>query len=114
MGVLNVAESGQILRYLKQGVDTLLEQGIFDGGQEFRPTQRQALGAYKKYLNKCRLPAITKADGVKLKVKTIAMGYVPWDIIKNNSKSFCLKPNFVYDVSSKLRRAFCIEPSLLY
>jgi len=44
-------DSEKLLKYLKQGIDTLLEQGSFDGGQEFRPTQKQALEAYQRYLN---------------------------------------------------------------
>jgi superfamily II DNA or RNA helicase len=44
-------DSGQLLGYLQQGIDALLEQESFDGGQEFRRTQKQALEAYQRYLS---------------------------------------------------------------
>ena len=53
----------QLLRYLKRGIDALLEQESFDGGQEFRNTQEQALKAYKKYLNKRSLTTEEKLKG---------------------------------------------------
>lgn len=42
--------SNRLLGYLRQGVSELLERGAFDGDQEFRLTQGQALKAYHDYL----------------------------------------------------------------
>jgi len=56
-------ESEQLLKYLKQGINQLLEQGCFDGDQEFRKTQRQALEAYKKYLNQNKISTEQKLKG---------------------------------------------------
>lgn len=57
-------DTEQLLKYLKQGIDALLEKGAFDtGGQEFRPTQRQALEAYKAYLNQEKYTTAQKLKG---------------------------------------------------
>lgn len=44
-------ESSQLLDFLQKGIANLLEQQSFDGGQDFRRTQKQALEAYQRYLS---------------------------------------------------------------
>jgi superfamily II DNA or RNA helicase len=56
-------DSGQLLGYLQQGIDTLLKQEGFDGGQEFRRTQKQAIEAYKRYLNNDNYTTAEKLKG---------------------------------------------------
>ena len=41
----------KLLGYLRKSVDDLLTRGAFDNGLFFRRTQREALEAYRKYLN---------------------------------------------------------------
>ncbi len=45
----------ELLRYCRQAVDELLQQGQFDNGQTFRPTQREALEAYRTFLDRTDL-----------------------------------------------------------
>lgn len=56
-------DSGQLLRYLHQGIDALLEQGGFDNGFDFRPTQKEALEAYKRFLHSNSLSDEEKLKG---------------------------------------------------
>ena len=56
-------QSERLLKYIKQGVDQLLAQERFDGDQTFRKTQREALEAYKKYLNQHGLTPEEKLKG---------------------------------------------------
>ncbi len=53
----------QLLRYLQQGVNDLLEQGAFDNGWEFKLTQNEALRAYKNFLNDERLTPEQRLKG---------------------------------------------------
>lgn len=53
----------RLLGYLQAAVDRLLKQGQFENGKEFRPTQREALVAYKKYLAREDLSTAQKLKG---------------------------------------------------
>lgn len=44
-------ESKQLLEYLQEGIEALVEQGAFDNGYEFRPTQKAALLTYQTFLS---------------------------------------------------------------
>lgn len=41
----------QLLNYIQKGVNTLVQNGAFEGGQAFRRTQKQALEAYSEFLS---------------------------------------------------------------
>ncbi|WP_309383978.1 DEAD/DEAH box helicase [Cerasicoccus frondis] len=56
-------DGNALLGYLQRGVDSLLNQDGFDGGQRLRRTQKQALEAYKKYLNNSKFPTDQKLKG---------------------------------------------------
>ena len=56
-------QSEQLLQYLQQGIEQLIAQEAFDGGQEFRPTQKEALAAYKNFLSDERLSAAERLKG---------------------------------------------------
>ncbi len=53
----------QLLSYLQQGIDALIQQGHFDGGQSFRRTQKQALEAYQRFLHDKRLTVDERLEG---------------------------------------------------
>ncbi|MCK6417683.1 MAG: DEAD/DEAH box helicase family protein [Alphaproteobacteria bacterium] len=57
------AGSKDILRYLQASVAALLSRGHFENGKEFRPTQREALEAYAKYLKRSDLTDAEKLKG---------------------------------------------------
>ncbi len=63
MAINTPMQSEQLLSYLQRGVDKLLEQGSFDGGQPFRPTQKQTLEAYKRFLESTSLTTEEKLKG---------------------------------------------------
>lgn len=56
-------KSELLLDYLKQGIDNLLEHEAFDNGWEFKPTQNEALHAYKNFLNDERLTPEQRLKG---------------------------------------------------
>lgn len=56
-------DHGTLLKYTQEAINQLLEQGHFDGGQEFRKTQRQALEAYKRFLHSDKLPEEERLKG---------------------------------------------------
>ncbi|MGR8999939.1 MAG: hypothetical protein ACU88J_12960, partial [Gammaproteobacteria bacterium] len=55
--------NGKLLEHLRNGVDGLLEEGHFENGREFRPTQRETLLAYKIFLARPDLPDKEKLTG---------------------------------------------------
>ncbi len=56
-------KSERLLGYLQEAVKRLLDKGRFQNGREFRPTQREALEAYKKYLAREDLSTAQKLKG---------------------------------------------------
>ncbi|MGB4107508.1 MAG: DEAD/DEAH box helicase family protein [Alphaproteobacteria bacterium] len=56
-------KSKRLLSYLQKAVNQLLDKGRFDNGRDFRPTQREALTAYKNYLAREDLGTAQKLKG---------------------------------------------------
>lgn len=56
-------QSEKLLQYLQQGIDNLIEKGAFEGGQEFRPTQHEALLAYQNFLGDDSLSPAERLKG---------------------------------------------------
>lgn len=58
-----MSKNERLLGYIREAVKQLLDKGHLENGREFRPTQREALEAYKKYLARKDLGAVQKLKG---------------------------------------------------